>query len=286
MKVLVTGGSGQLGSAVMARLEKLRIDALAPTSAEMDITDQQSVMDTVTAYMPDAIIHCAAWTDVDEAEKRIADCARVNGLGTIDIVRAAERVGAKLMYISTDYVFGDKQEGPLPVETYVAPLNIYGMTKGQGELAVKSMMKRYFIVRCSWIYSETKGFVTTIQRLAQGRGPLRVVDDQVGSPTYARDLAVLLCDMIRTEKYGVYGASAEGSCSWYTFAQRIVERSGLRCRVQPVSSEDYGARAHRPKESRLDKIALDRAGFVRLPDWQDGLERCLMAQREAEPVDK
>lgn len=274
MKVLVTGVGGQLGYDVCKELDRLGIENKGVDVQDFDLTDGAAVMAAVQTYMPDAIIHCAAYTNVEKAESVPEVCADVNGMGTLNMVRAALAVNAKLMYISTDYVFEGTGDTPYEVNAPHRPQSVYGLTKDQGEEAVTSLMQRYFIVRISWVFGvHGNNFVRTMLRLGSERKELNVVDDQIGSPTYTADLAVLLCSMIRTDKYGAYHATNEGYCSWAEFAQAIMDEAGLKCVVHPIPTSAYPTAAKRPLNSRMSKRSLDLAGFQRLPSWQDALHR-------------
>ncbi len=276
MKVLVTGVTGQLGHDVAEELGRRGVECLAVGSREMDLTDAGAVRRVVESYRPDAVIHCAAYTAVDKAEDDADRCLDVNGKGTLALARAAADVGAKVLYISTDYVFHGDGEAPFEVDAPVAPVNLYGLSKLFGEQAVQMVTEKYFIVRISWVFGKNgNNFVKTMLRLGAEREEISVVADQWGSPTYTKDLAPLLCDMIETEKYGVYHATNEGVTCWADFAQEIMRAAGLSCQVRPIPSEAYPTRATRPKNSRLSKKSLDAAGFHRLPSWQDALERYL-----------
>ena len=274
MKVLVTGIAGQLGYDVMKRLAALNIEAKGVDYQDFDLTDAQAVMDAVCDYRPDAIVHCAAYTAVDRAEQEPEKCAAVNGMGTLNMVRAALAVDAKLMYISTDYVFNGEGDQPFEVNAPYGAKNVYGLTKAQGEEAVRSLMTRYFIVRIAWAFGlNGHNFVKTMLRLGAERPEVRVVGDQFGSPTYTPDLARLLCDMIQTNKFGVYHATNEGFCSWADFAAEIMRQGDRKCKVTAIPTSDYPTPAKRPANSRLSKACLDNAGFNRLPPWQDALAR-------------
>lgn len=276
MKVLVTGAKGQLGIDVMKRLRTMRIEALGVDAEDFDLTDEEAVMQAVCNARPDAIIHCAAYTAVDKAEREPEVCCRVNGIGTLNLVRAALRVDAKLLYVSTDYVFDGNGDAAFEADDRKQPQNIYGLSKLQGEEAVRSLMTRFFIVRTSWVFGANGGnFVKTMLRLGNEKREIGVVSDQIGSPTYTPDLARLLCDMIRTNRFGIYHATNEGYCSWADLAQAVMIRAGRRCRVKPVTTAEYGSPTRRPLNSRLSKTSLDQAGFERLPDWQNALARCL-----------
>lgn len=274
MKVLVTGVTGQLGYDVAKELEKRHIEYKGVGSRDMDLTNADEVHRVITDYHPDAIIHCAAYTAVDKAEDEYEKCMSVNSDGTIAVAEAAEEIGAKLVYISTDYVF--EGQGNLPFETTdeKVPLNMYGLSKLFGEQAVQMISSRYFIVRISWVFGVNgNNFVKTMLRLGKEKEQLTVVSDQWGSPTYTADLAPLLCDMIETEKYGVYHATNEGITNWAAFAAVIMKEANLPCKIIPITSDQYPTKAVRPHNSRLSKKSLDEAGFKRLPDWHDALKR-------------
>lgn len=274
MKVLVTGASGQLGWEVVKHLRILKIECRGVDSNDFDLTDANAVVEYVSAYAPDAIIHCAAYTAVDKAETEPEVCCRVNGMGTVNLVRAAKHVNAKLLYVSTDYVFSGEGDAPHEVNEHRRPLNIYGQSKFQGEEAVQSLMTRYFIVRTSWVFGmHGEGFAGSILRLSGEKREISVVSDQIGSPAYAPDLARLLCEMIRTNRYGVYHATCEGECSRAELAQAIIAAAGRRCRVRLVSTADITGGARRPLNSRLSMRSLDQAGFARLPDWRSAVTR-------------
>lgn len=283
MKVLVTGIAGQLGYDVMKRLAELKIDAKGVDYQDFDLTDGQAVMNAVCDYRPDAIIHCAAYTAVDRAEQEPEKCAAVNGMGTLNLVRAALAVDAKLVYVSTDYVFSGEGSQPFEVNAPYGAKNVYGLTKAQGEEAVRSLMTRYFIVRTAWVFGlNGHNFVKTMLRLGAERPEVRVVGDQFGSPTYTPDLARLLCEMIQTNKFGLYHATNEGFCSWADFAAEIMRQGGCKCRVTPIPTSEYPTPAKRPANSRLSKACLDANGFNRLPAWEDALARYLAELKTSE----
>lgn len=276
MKVLVTGVTGQLGYDVARELEKRHIEYKGTGSREMDISDAEAVKRVITEYHPDAIIHCAAYTAVDKAEDDYGRAMDVNAKGTLAIAKAAKEIDAKMLYISTDYVFNGQGTEPFTVDAATAPLNVYGLTKLFGEEAVQLELSKYFIVRISWVFGKNgNNFIKTMLRLGQTHEELTVVSDQWGSPTYTADLAPLLCDMISTDAYGIYHATNEGITNWAEFAAYIMEQAHLSCKVRPIPSSDYPTRAVRPLNSRLDKSSLDKAGFRRLPDWKDALRRYL-----------
>lgn len=281
MKVLVTGVGGQLGFDVVKELTKRGMEAVGVDIQEMDITDADSVSRVIRTAAPDAVIHCAAYTAVDAAEENEALCRKVNAEGTRNIAGVCRELDIRLLYISTDYVFGGQGERPWEPEDVREPKSVYGQTKYEGELAVQELLEKYFIVRIAWVFGiNGKNFVKTMINLSRTHDTLRVVNDQFGSPTYTYDLAKLLVDMIQTEKYGIYHATNEGVCSWYEFACAIFEEAGLPVKVLPVSTEEYGAKAGRPANSRMSKQKLTDSGFDRLPAWQDALRRYIAALRE------
>lgn len=281
MKVLVTGSKGQLGYDVIKELRSRRHEALGFDLPELDITDESAVQAVFDRVKPDAVIHCAAWTAVDAAEEsgNIAKVFAVNEGGTRNIAAACKRTGAKLLYLSTDYVFDGQGSAPWRAdETRFAPLNEYGKSKLAGENAVRELLQTYFIVRIAWVFGKNgNNFVKTMLRLSEMHDTLRVVCDQVGTPTYTPDLARLLVDMIETNKYGVYHTTNEGGyISWYDFASAIMQEAGKNTKVIPVTTAEYGlSKAARPFNSRLDKSKLKENGFEPLPDWRDALKRYL-----------
>jgi dTDP-4-dehydrorhamnose reductase len=276
MKVLVTGVKGQLGFDVVNELEKRGHEAVGVDIEEMDITDGASVERVMKEAAPDAVIHCAAFTAVDAAEDHRELCRNVNAHGTQHIARVCRELDIKMMYISTDYVFNGQGTRPWEPDDVREPLNVYGQTKYEGELAVEENMTRYFIVRIAWVFGANgKNFIRTMLNLGKTHDKLTVVADQVGSPTYTYDLARLLVDMIETEKYGRYHATNEGLCSWYEFAGEIFKQAGMNVKVEPVSSDHYPVKAKRPMNSRMSKDKLEENGFRRLPSWQDALARYL-----------
>ncbi len=285
MKVLVTGIAGQLGYDVMKRLSALHIEAKGVDYQDFDLTDGEAVMDAVCSYAPDAIIHCAAYTAVDRAEQEPEKCAAVNGMGTLNIVRAALAVDAKLLYVSTDYVLSGEGDQPYETSAPYGAKNVYGLTKAQGEEAIRSLMTRYFIVRTAWVFGlNGHNFVKTMLRLGNERSEVKVVGDQFGSPTYTPDLARLLCEMIQTNKFGIYHATNEGFCSWAEFAAEIMRQGERKCTVTPIPTSQYPTPAKRPANSRLSKSSLDRNAFARLPAWQDALARYMqeLAMQDAD----
>ncbi len=276
MKVLVTGAGGQMGYDVCKVLTARGIEHKGVDIADFDITDQQATRDYITGCRPDAAIQCSAWTAVDRAEDEPDKCRAVNVDGTRNIAAACKEIGAKMLYISTDYVFPGTGERFYEPDDPTGPLGVYGKTKLGGELAVRELLERYFIVRTSWVFGRNgNNFVKTMLRLAETKTEVNVVCDQVGSPTYTADLAPLLCDMIVTENYGVYHATNEGVCSWAEFAREIFRMAGKDVRVNAIPTCEYPTRAVRPLNSRMSKDKLAKAGFSRLPSWQDALARYL-----------
>ena len=276
MKVLVTGAKGQLGWDVLRVLAARGIDGRGVDVEDFDLTDGAAVKAYVEAYGPDVIVHCAAYTAVDRAESEPEVCARVNGDGTMNVVRAALAVGAKLVFISTDYVFSGDGEEPWTEDAPYNPRNVYGLSKVQGEIAVRSLMKRYFLIRTSWVYGiHGKNFVRTMLRLGQEKPEIRVVDDQIGSPTYSLDLARIICDMIPTEKYGIYHVCNEGFMSWADFARLILAGQSAWCQVVPVPTSEYETPARRPLNSRMSTRKMKEAGFGPMPTVEDALGRYL-----------
>lgn len=274
MKVLVTGVKGQLGYDVMAELAKRNIEAIGVDIDEMDITDKISVEKVIGEAALDVVVHCAAYTAVDAAEDNEALCRRVNADGTRNIAEVCKKLDCKMVYISTDYVFDGQGTRPWEPDDERHPLNVYGQTKYEGELAVQENLSKYFIVRIAWVFGKNgKNFVKTMLKLAETHDKLTVVNDQFGSPTYTYDLARLLVDMIQTDKYGIYHATNEGICTWYEFACEIFRQAGVKIEVTPVPASEYPAKAKRPENSRLDKSKLTENGFERLPSWQDALRR-------------
>lgn len=281
MKVLVTGVKGQLGYDVVNELTKRGHEAIGVDIAEMDITDKNSVDTVISRVQPQAVIHCAAWTAVDAAEdeENIPKVREVNATGTQNIADACKKIDAKMMYISTDYVFDGQGTTPWQPDCKdYKPLNVYGQTKLEGELAVANTLDKYFIVRIAWVFGVNgKNFIKTMLNVGKTHDTVRVVNDQIGTPTYTYDLARLLVDMIETDKYGYYHATNEGGyISWYDFTKEIYRQAGYTTKVIPVSTQEYGlSKAARPFNSRLDKSKLIENGFKPLPTWQDALARYL-----------
>ena len=308
MRVFVTGTAGQLGHDVVNELEKrghrsissdiqsipselpartepLGYETPDPSYVQLDITDREQVKSTIESLKPDDIIHCAAWTNVDGAEDEgnKALVHRINADGTRNIAEAAKTINAKMIYISTDYVFNGQGTEPWkPDDKNYAPLNVYGQSKLDGEKAVSEILTKYFIVRIAWVFGlNGKNFIKTMVNVGKSHDTVRVVNDQIGTPTYTKDLARLLVDMIETEKYGYYHATnsetePNGYISWYDLTKEIYKQANMPTKVIPVTTEEYGlSKAKRPYNSRLDKRKLKEAGFKPLPDWKDALQRYL-----------
>lgn len=276
MKILVTGYNGQLGYDVVRELNFRHIDCKGTDMADFDITNQAQTMEYIKNYAPDAVIHCAAYTAVDKAEDESEVCRKVNVDGSRNIALACREVGAKMLYVSTDYVYGGRGDQPFAVTDTTDPQNVYGRTKLDGEKAVAETLREHFIVRTSWVFGiNGNNFVKTMLRLGAQNEELKVVCDQIGSPTYTPDLARVICDLIVTEKYGVYHATNEKYCSWAEFAAAIMQKAGLKAKITPIPTSEYPSKAKRPLNSRLSKKCLDEAKIERLPDWENALDRYL-----------
>ena len=282
MKVLVTGVKGQLGHDVMDELALRGIEGFGVDVEEMDITDRTACETVISQEKPDAVIHCAAYTAVDAAEDNLELCRKINAEGTRNIARVCKAMDIKMMDSSTDYVVNGGGERPWEPDDHREPLNVYGLTKYEGEIAVEQNVQKYFIVRIAWVFGVNgKNFIKTMLRLGKEKGAVSVVNDQIGSPTYTYDLARLLVDMIQTDKYGRYHATNEGLCSWYEFACEIFRQAGMdEVKVTPVDSDGFPAKAKRPSNSRMSKEKLTENGFERLPSWQNALERYLKALKD------
>ena len=276
MKILVTGYNGQLGYDVVKELNSRSVECRGVDREDFDITDRDETVGYICDYAPDAVIHCAAYTAVDRAEDDEENCRKVNADGTENISVACEKLRAKMLYVSTDYVYGGDGEAPFETDSPTNPKNVYGVTKLEGEKAVMKYIDKFFIVRTSWVFGiNGSNFVKTMLRLGDEKESLNVVCDQVGSPTYTPDLARLICDLIVTEKYGIYHGTNENFCSWAEFAEEIMKLGGKKTVINPVPSSEYPTKAERPHNSRLSKKCLDEAGIKRLPTWQDALKRFL-----------
>lgn len=277
----MTGVKGQLGFDVITRLKHDGIDCIGVDIDDFDLCNASAVSQYFCGYMPTAVIHCAAFTAVDRAEELKDQAFAVNVNGTEHVARACREIGAALMYISTDYVFDGEGTAPFETDSPKNPIGHYGLTKSLGEDAVRQVCDQSFIVRTSWVFGiNGHNFVNAILKKGQENDRLSVVCDQIGSPTYTFDLAVLIAEMIQTKKFGVYHATNEGYCSWHEFATEIIKEAHLKAMVKPVTSDQYPTIAARPKNSRLSKESLDRAGFSRLPSWQDALHRYMQERYE------
>ena len=279
MKFLITGYNGQLGYDIVRELEKRGFhDYLAVDKGEMDITDHDKVMEVISEYKPDVIFHCAAWTAVDKAEDMVDACYNVNVVGTRNIVDASISVGAKILYMSTDYVFDGRKESLYNEEDEVHPMSVYGRTKYEGEEEVRRN-PRHYITRISWVFGiNGNNFIKTMIKLSSNHDSLTVVNDQVGTPTYTVDLSRLLVDMALTDKYGTYHSTNEEYCSWAEFAEYIFKSNDIDTKVVPVSTEEYlnisgTKQAYRPRNSKLSKEKLKKNGFDLLPSWKDATDR-------------
>ena len=277
MKVFITGATGQLGHDCIIEMKGRGYDVLGVSTKDFSIVDEAATRQAILDYAPDVILHAAAYTAVDRAEDEPEKCLAVNAKGTENIARVAREIGAKLIYISTDYVFPGMGTAPFEVDAVTGPLNVYGKSKLAGEEAVRLLMKAYFIVRISWVFGISgNNFIRTMMKLSNTHDKLSIVDDQVGSPTYTRDLAVLLADMAETNRYGTYHATNEGFCSWAEFAAEVFRQAEKDTVVEPIHSAAYPTKTKRPHNSRLDKSSLDRGGFHHLPRWEDAVGRYLI----------
>ncbi|MFJ7747985.1 dTDP-4-dehydrorhamnose reductase [Peribacillus sp. NPDC097295] len=277
MKILVTGIGGQLGYDVLREGNKRGFDMFGTSSADLDITNKEDVYEYVRTLHPEVIIHCAAYTSVDKAEDDIEKVHEVNVNGTRYLAEVAKVIDAKLIYISTDYVFDGLGDKPYTEMNIPNPIGQYGVTKYQGEKSVISVLNKYFIVRVSWVFGiNGNNFVKTMLRLSETREELSIVGDQVGSPTYTVDLACLLMDMVITDKYGIYHVTNEGFCSWSEFAHEIFIQANKKVKVHSIKTDEYPTRAVRPKNSRLSKQKIIDNGFIQLPPWQDSIRRFLV----------
>ncbi|WP_025681697.1 dTDP-4-dehydrorhamnose reductase [Paenibacillus massiliensis] len=279
MKVMVTGAAGQLGTDAVRIFTEQGHEVLASDRGQLDITDQQQTIDAVTAFKPDAIVHCAAYTAVDAAETDVDGAYRVNAVGTRNLAVAAEQVGAKLIYISTDYVFDGQSEQPYHEYDNTNPQSIYGKSKRAGEVHAQTLSSRYFIVRTSWVYGlHGNNFVKTMLKLGQEKPSLQVVHDQKGSPTYTVDLVQFLAELMLTEKYGIYHASGSGACTWYEFTQAIFEEAReimgltIQAELHPCTTDQFPRPAHRPANSVMEHLSIRTNGFSDLRPWREALK--------------
>ncbi len=276
MKILVTGVNGQLGHDIVEECKRRNIEVIGTDTSNMDITDAKKVEEVIKNAKVDAVIHCAAWTAVDKAEDEVENCRNVNMQGTRNIATICKELNIKMMYYSTDYVFDGTGDVPWSEYDPKKPLNVYGQTKYEGELAVEELVEKRFIVRISWVFGiNGNNFIKTMLRLGNEHKTLTVVNDQIGSPTYTYDLAKLSLDMIETNQYGTYHVTNDGYCSWYEFACEIFKQANMDVKVEPVSSNAFVTKAKRPNNSRMYRTELDKNGFKQLPTWQDALYRYL-----------
>lgn len=280
MKVLVTGSSGQLGYDILRELKKRKIKCLGCDRKDFDITDENKVYQNIVSYRPDVIIHCSAYTNVDRAEEEKDLCYQVNVEGTRNIAKVASEIDSKLVYISTDYVFDGCGSEPFKIYDDTNPVNYYGYTKCLGEHEIREIMSKYFIVRVSWLFGVNgNNFINTMLKLGGQNAKLTVINDQVGSPTYTVDVSKLIIDIIQTDNFGTYHVTNEGYCSWYDFACEIFKLSNIDVNIKPVKSYEFKTVAPRPKNSRLDKSAIDNIGLRRLPCWKDAVYRYLLEKK-------
>lgn len=288
MKVFVTGVGGQLGYDVMDELAKRGHECIGSDILDkekikqlyeyrqLDITNEYAIRKVIGEVCPDAVIHCSAYTAVDKAEAEPELCHLVNAVGTENIAKVCGEIDAKMVYISTDYVYDGTKDGFYEVGDTLNPINVYGKTKLAGERAVQEILEKYFIVRISWVFGiNGNNFVKTMLRLGKERSELNVVADQIGSPTYTADLAPLLVDLIQTDKYGVYHATNEGECSWAEFAEEIFKVAGMDVKVNHITAAEYPTKAKRPMNSRMSKRCLIDYNFNILPSWRSALDRYL-----------
>lgn len=273
--IIVTGRDGQLGYDVLKRLSSEGKTSLVGADRnDFDLSDPEAACKYITKLSPSIVVHCGAYTAVDKAEEEKDLCMTVNTKGTEAIAKACRDIGAKMLYISTDYVFGGEGIEPFETSSKVNPLNVYALSKYKGEEAVRNLLKEYFIIRTSWVFGiNGRNFVKTMLKASETNEEVRVVGDQIGSPTYTPDLAELICSMIKTEKYGTYHASNEGFCSWAEFTEEIYRAAGRATRVKKITTGEYPSKAARPLNSRLSKKSLDDSGFNRLPSWQNAVAR-------------
>ncbi len=281
MKIFVTGASGQLGSDVIRELEANNMDYIGVSSKLLNITNRDAVIRAINAYHPDAVVHCASYTRVDQAEDEPERCFAVNESGTENIALACREISAKMLYISTDYVFDGLGTDFYETDSTVNPINTYGMSKLKGEESVRRIMDKYFILRTSWFFGVNgANFVKTILSLAAAQAEVSVVYDRIGSPTFSADLAALICKMIQTDRYGVYHGTNEGICSWADLASAAIFMMGMNASVKRITGDMYKTKAKRPNNSRLSKRSLDEGKFKRLPHWSDALSRYIKILKE------
>ena len=276
MKILVTGVKGQLGYDVVKALESRGYQPVGVDREEMDLMNNNMIQNFIMNLKPEAIIHCAAYTAVDQAEEEVEICYQINAEAVKVIAQCAKTLDIPMIYISTDYVF-DGTKASEYVETDIPnPINVYGASKLKGEQYVQQLLEKFYIVRISWVFGiNGNNFIKTMQRLGNEHDELNIIHDQVGSPTYTADLASLLVDMIETNRYGIYHATNEGYCSWYEFAAEIFKQSQLDVTLHPITTDQYKTKAKRPLNSKMSKQKLSDYGFHRLPTWQEALKNYL-----------
>ncbi|HHW38559.1 MAG TPA: dTDP-4-dehydrorhamnose reductase [Bacillales bacterium] len=276
-KILVTGAEGQLGTDLVMMLKVTGYDVLGMGKSALDITNEKKVYNMISQIKPDIIIHCAAYTQVDKAEAEPDYAFLINGIGTRNIALASEKIGAKLVYISTDYVFDGCEDAPYHEFAPVSPINVYGSSKLAGEMYVRDFHSKFFIVRTSWVFGGYgNNFVKTMLHLSKEKDQLKVVNDQIGSPTYTVDLSTCIMQLMESDKYGIYHVSNSGSCSWYEFAREIFSQTKNKIELEPCTTEEFPRPAKRPIYSVLDHMGLRINGFDPIPDWKDGLTRFLL----------
>ena len=275
--ILVTGSTGQVGSDVVKELLKRGYSTLSPTRSEFNLCSEDSIRNYILNSNCEAIVHCAAYTQVDKAEDEKDLCIKINATATKHIVKCAKILDIPMIYISTDYVFDGTKDGKYTENDETNPINIYGESKLAGEKYVQEILDKYYIVRTSWVFNiNGKNFIETMLRLSKANNQLSIVNDQIGSPTYTKDLSRLLVDMLETSKYGLYHATNEGYCSWYEFANTIFKLANINIDIKAINSNEYASRAKRPLNSKLSKDKLIEYGFKPLPHWEDALKDYLI----------
>ena len=279
--ILVTGSTGQLGSDVVKELLKRGYSTLSPNRSEFNLCSEDSIRNYILNSNCEAIVHCAAYTQVDKAEDEKDLCIKINATATKHIAKCAKILDIPMIYISTDYVFDGTKDGKYTENDETNPINIYGESKLAGEKYVQEILDKYYIVRTSWVFNiNGKNFIETMLRLSKANNQLSIVNDQIGSPTYTRDLSRLLVDMLETSKYGLYHATNEGYCSWYEFADTIFKLANINIDIKAINSNEYASRAKRPLNSKLSKDKLIEYGFKPLPHWEDALKDYLIRRRD------
>lgn len=279
--ILVTGSTGQLGSDVVKELLKRGYSTLSPNRSEFNLCSEDSIRNYILNSNCEAIVHCAAYTQVDKAEDEKDLCIKINATATKHIVKCAKILDIPMIYISTDYVFDGTKDGEYTENDETNPINIYGESKLAGEKYVQEILDKYYIVRTSWVFNiNGKNFIETMLHLSKANNQLSIVNDQIGSPTYTKDLSRLLVDMLETSKYGLYHATNEGYCSWYEFANTIFKLANINIDIRAINSNEYASRAKRPLNSKLSKDKLIEYGFKPLPNWEDALKDYLIRRRD------